>query len=139
MNPVNSAPPPRRGFDDSRNLKPLDDVAKAMAWKQFYSAAITGITSNDFALNSYIPEDCAEWAAQHADAALREYEMRITKGGFATLPPDPSVRRSFPSDEERARRAAGPSSVGWPFEDPLAKYKKLDRAGNPIPEPGDGQ
>lgn len=32
---------------------------------------------------------------------------------------------------ERKRRAAGPSSIGWPFQDPLAKYKEPTQPPTP--------
>jgi len=37
---------------------------------EFAMAALTGICSNDHALNNYIPAQCAQWAYQFADAML---------------------------------------------------------------------
>lgn len=38
----------------------------------FAGVALAGICSNDHALNNYVPQQCAEWAYQFADAMLAE-------------------------------------------------------------------
>lgn len=59
-------------FSYQRDIDARNAGNKPSLRDQIAIAALTGICSNDYSLNSIVPLQCAEWAYQFADAMLAQ-------------------------------------------------------------------